>query len=199
VPFSDLLGKRARTASGVEVSAPTVRSFFRALEVFGGEVGAVRAAARKIDGRLSIDQAAAVFLLDEDTKRLAYVLEGLAPEAYYLHAARVHEVARVVAEMVAPLASRIDRFLGDPDAAIEDEDDIDVDGAILYVLGTAERLHIDPMVILDWPLGVFLDVTWAFSRPAKKDDPLRAIRKYAEDRPQVPIVGGATPAPEQVS
>jgi hypothetical protein len=182
----------------VEVSAPTVRSFFRALEVFGGEIGAVRVAALKIDGHLTVDRAVVPFLTDDDTQRLSYVLERLVPhDTYAMHASRLHEVARVVAQMVAPLASRIDRFLGDPEA--DHDEDEDVDGAMLYVLGTAERLHIDPMVILDWPLGVFLDVTWAFSRPAKRDDPLRAIRRYAEDRPQVPIVGGATPATDKVA
>jgi hypothetical protein len=164
MPVSDLLGKRVRTVSGVEVSAPTVRAFFRALEVYGGEIAAVRAAARQIEGRLSVDLAIAPFLMDPNDGRLAYVLEGLVKPAFYTEG-----VAMVMGAMVQPLAGRIDEMLGPPEA--EPGEEGDVEAGVLYVLGVAERLKIDPMAVMDWPLGLFLDATQAFSGPSGEASP----------------------------
>jgi hypothetical protein len=162
VPISDLLGKRARTASGVEVATPTVRSFFRALEVFHGEIAAVRSAARNLEGKLSVDLALSPFLATPEDGRLEYVLGGLADRP----GIDIVGVAHAVAAMVIPLAGKIDGLLGDPDADVVLEDD-DVGSDVLLILGCAERLKIDPMAVMDWPLGLFLDATTAFSRPPK--------------------------------
>jgi hypothetical protein len=162
VPISDLLGKRARTASGVEVATPTVRSFFRALEVFQGEIAGVRSASRKIPGTLSLDLAIAPFIATPEDGRLQYVLGDLVDRP----GIDVVGAARSIAPMVLPLARLIDGMLSDPDADVLLEDD-DVDAAVLMILGCSERLKIDPMLVMDWPLGLFLDATTAFSRPPK--------------------------------
>ncbi len=164
MPVADLLGKRVRTVSGVEVAAPTVRAFFRALEVFGGEIGAVRAAARQIEGKLSVELAIAPFLMDPNDGRLAYVLEGLVTPAFY-----TEQVALVVGSLMQPLARRIDDMLGPPE--VEPGEEGDVEAGVLYVLGVSERLKINPMEIMDWPLGLFLDATQAFSRPSGEPMP----------------------------
>lgn len=158
MPLRDLLGKRVRTASGTEVGAPTVRAFFRALEVFGGEIAAVRLASKQLGGKLTADQAAAPFLVGLEDGRLRYVLEGL------FSGDDLTGAGYAVAAQVAPMAWRIDQILGDPDAEVLEDDD--VDGGVLYILGIAERLHIDPMAVMDWPLGLFLDAQLAFSRPS---------------------------------
>ena len=169
------------------MSVPTVRTFFRALENFGGEIAAVRSASRKIEGRLTVDQAASPFVASVEDGRLAYVLEGLVD----------HDLvgaAYAVAEMIKPIASRIDDLLGDPDVEVR-EDESDVDTGTLLVLGCAERLHIDPMVIMDWPLGFFLDVTVAFSRPAKNKTSGPSMDAFIPTPDMSkPIVGGASRA-----
>ena len=173
MPVSDLLGKRARTASGAEVAAPTVRSFFRALEVFGAEIGIVREASRKVPGGLSPDIAIAPFLTAPSDGRLAYVLDGPPFD--------MEGAARSWVPFILPLAGRIDALLGEPGEA--GGDDSDVDSATLLILGCAERFHIDPMAVMDWPLGLFLDVVQAFSRPPK-----------AQGSEQGEIVGGMGPS-----
>lgn len=158
MPLSDLLGKKTRTVSGVDVGAPTVRQFFRALEVFGTEIGIIREAARQIPGGLLLEVAVAPFLVSPDDGRLKYVLDRPGWE----NADAVHAVAL----FVAPLAARIDGLLGVPGEGGEDTEDIE--SGVLLVLGCAERFHIDPMVVMDWPLGLFLDVVNAFSRPPSR-------------------------------
>jgi hypothetical protein len=87
------------------------------------------------------------------------VLDGLVAPAFY-----TDSVVSIVGTRLVPLAARIDEMLGPPDA--EPGEEGDVEAGVLYVLGIAERLKIDPMVVMDWPLGLFLDATQAFSRPA---------------------------------
>jgi len=162
VPVADLLGKRERTDSGVEVQAPTVRSFFRALEVFGTEIAIVRQAAAALPEGIAPEIAVAPFLVSPEDGRLAYVLEGLVADSDYLDAAIVPTIVR----FVKPLAARINALLGPADAESMPQDD-DVDPGVLLVLGCAERYKIDPMIVMHWPLGLFLDVIHANSRPPK--------------------------------
>lgn len=173
MPVSDLLGKRLRTASGAEVAAPTVRSFFRALEVFGAEIGIVREACRKVPGGIAPDIALAPFLVTPQDGRLAYVTDGPPLD--------LAGAARSWVPFILPLAGRIDALLGEPGGA--GGDDSDVDSATLLILGCAERFHIDPMAVMDWPLGLFLDVVQAFSRPPK-----------TQGTEQSAMVGGMGPA-----
>lgn len=191
MPLTDLLGKRARTASGVEVATPTVRSFFRALEVFGAEIGIVRSAAREAPNGLSLDIALSPFIIDLKDGRLEYVLEGLAPFGEQ----GPGPIAVAAATMVAPLAPRIDALLGVPGSESSDEDTEDVESGVLLVLGCAERFHIDPMAVMDWPLGLFLDSIKAFSRPAPAQDDKEAPEMVgsmfpAQEFPEV--IGGPT-------
>lgn len=163
MPLSDLTGRRERTASGVEVSAPTVRSFYRALEVFGAEIALVRQAARSIEGPISADVAIAPFLITPDDGRLAYVLEGLAQPFV---SGGVEQIARCAASFLVPIAAQIDALLGDPEATGDDSDE-DVSPGVLLVFGVAERWRCTPMEVMDAPLGVFLDAVAAYSRPPR--------------------------------
>lgn len=183
MPISDLLGRRARTGSGVEVSAPTVRTFFRALEVYGVEIGLVREASRSVPGGIGVDVAVSLFVATPEDGRLEYVI-GTSDTA----------AARLFAEMVVPLAARIDALLSPPDAEIV-EDDV-IDGPTALILGFAERFKIDPMAVLDWPLGLFLDARLALTRPPKRDAQMDAIKSMVADTPErTPIIGG----PERAS
>jgi len=166
MPLADLLGKRERTASGAEVSAPTVRTFFRALEVFGTEIGIVREASRSVADGLPLDIALAPFLVNPEDGRLAYVLEGLwKPE----DGAALVEVAKAAARFVEPVAGRVDGMLGVPGGEVEETED--VEAGVLLVFGCAERFKIDPLAVMDWPLGMFLDAIQAFSRPPREVSP----------------------------
>jgi hypothetical protein len=122
--------------------------------VFGAEIGIVREACRKVPGGIAPDIALSPFLVSPLDGRLAYVLDGVTFD--------LAGAARAIAPVVARLAGRIDALLGYPGA--EADQDGDVDPAVLLVLGCAERFKIDPMAVMDWPLGLFLDVVQAFSR-----------------------------------
>lgn len=164
MPLADLLGKRVRTGAGVYVAAPTVRTLFRALEVFGAEIGVVREAARKMPGGIPVDLALAPFLISPEDGRLRYVLDGLWAPGFD---APMVDIAKAAAQLVAPLAGRLDGLLGVPGEEGEPGDD--VDSAVLLILGCAERFHIDPMAVMDWPMGLFLDAVRAFSRPDRQE------------------------------
>jgi hypothetical protein len=195
MPISDLLGKRARTASGVEVSAPTVRSFFRALDVFGAEIAAMRSTAHKIEDiswTMPVAEAIAPFVKNTRDGRLEYVLDGLATPA----GMDPLGVALAVAERIAPFARRIDRLLSDPDAAFVPADDDEVDQSVLSIIRIAEQYKIDPMTIFDWPLALYVDVWQALSRPARdgtgdgRGGEVLSGMIATDVNP--PIVGGAT-------
>jgi len=163
VPTADLLGKKIKTVSGAEVSAPTVRSFFRALEVFGAEIGIVRSAISQVPGGISPDIAVAPFLVSPEDGRLSYVIEGLClPGADYV------EVVNALATSLLPLLGRIDAMLGESEPQEQSYEQEDVDAAVLLVFGCAERFHISPSEVMGWPLGMFLDCIQAFSRPPSR-------------------------------
>ena len=77
--MADLLWTKPREVGGVLMAPPTVRSFFRALEVFGAEIGAVREARSKVSGEIGLDVALAPFLVPTARERLLYVLEDVIP------------------------------------------------------------------------------------------------------------------------
>ena len=183
MPLQDLLDERARTGSGAEVSLPTVRTFCLALKYFGSEIAALRAASKKIPGRFTVDQAITPFVATFGDGRLEKVLSGLSS----------HDpvgTAYAVAGMVEPIAERIDELLGDPEADYE-QDSVDVDPMALYVMKCAKDVGgVDPIgVVMAWPIGFFLDVVRAFSRPAK-DSTVPA--DYVDPLPRPVVVGGPT-------
>ncbi len=175
--------------------APTTRAFFRALKVFSAEIGALRLAARQVDGPLSEDLAIVPFLIGSDDNRLEYVLED------YTAATDRSEMVRSVAAYVAPLASRIDALLSPPEGAEWDGGEAstdDVDPGVLLIFGCAERFHIDPQAVLDWPLGMFLDCIAAFSRPDREKATGHDFvgEVYAEDKTEAaPFEGSALGIP----
>ena len=163
--MSDLLWTKPRLVGGVLLAPPTVRSFFRALEVFGEEIGAVREARSRIDEPLSAEAMLAPFLAHLEDGRLDYVLEGILQEWTGGGFRPEDELARSVRAVVIALGKnlpRLDELLGEPSIEISEET---ADGDdVLYILGCADRYHLDPRVVLDWPIGLFLDVIDAGTR-----------------------------------
>ena len=173
--MSDLLWTKPRVVGGVLVAPPTVRSFFRALEVFGAEIGAVREARSRLEEPLSRDAMLTPFLVTVDDGRLDYVLEdmlqpwpggGLRPEG------ELRKAVDAALLVLGPNLARLDELLGEPSAEISEEASGGDD--VLYVLGCADRYHLDPRVVLDWPIGLFLDVIEAGAQAAKGREQERA-------------------------
>lgn len=173
----DLIGERRLVVVAGRrfiVRPPTVRTFYLALECFGSEIAIVRSAARKAEGGLSVAVAVAPFLTDPGHTRLARVLKtcvefpiGLEGDFERVLAdddATAMELALTVADMID--VKGLDAMLTPPDAQRVEpgESDGPSDESAL-VFGCAERFHIDPMAVMEWPAGVFADVVAAFSRP----------------------------------
>jgi len=167
VPMSDLLWTKPRKVGGVLMAPPTVRSFFRALEVFGAEIGAVREVRTKIEGEISVDVALAPFLVPTASDRLRYVLEDVLAEWTEPTEADLHAAARATVDVLGSNLGRINALLGEPSVEIIAEPGAGDD--VMYVLGCADRYHLDPRVVMDWPVGLFLDVVDAFSAPAERE------------------------------
>lgn len=188
--ISDLLGRRARAGDGW-ATAPTVRSFFRALDRFGPEIALVRRAARLAGGVLTADAAAALFLASAGDGRLEDVLEGVAP-------ATPAGVAAVI-ELLRPSLEKIDgSLMGDPEAPPGESDVIDSGTTLVFV--AAERAKCQPHEVMDWPLGVFVDYVIAYSRPAGGDKPTsgraaEVFRGIVPTMESAPLVDGPTPPP----
>ena len=163
MPMADLLWTKPRKVGGVLVVPPTVRSFFRALEVFGAEIGAVREARSKIEGEIGLDVALAPFLVPTARERLLYVLEDVIPGWTEPSEDDLKEAARATVAILGGNLARIDALLGEPSVEIVAEPGAGDD--VMYVLGCADRYHLDPRVVMDWPVGLFLDVVDAFSAP----------------------------------
>jgi hypothetical protein len=161
--MADLLWTKPREVGGVRLAPPTVRSFFRALEVFGAEIGAVREARSKIAGEISPDVALAPFLVTTAHERLRYVLEDVLADWTEPTEADLQAAARATVAILGGNLARIDALLGG--ATVEIEPSQGAGDDVLYVLGCADRFHLDPRVVMDWPVGLFLDVVEAFSSP----------------------------------
>jgi hypothetical protein len=158
--MEDLLGKVVRTASGVEVSTPTVRNFYRCLEVYRGEIHRIRTFIAEHGNKVEPELLITFFLATPEDKRLEYVLGSRTD---------MEERARAWIPFIVPLASAINGRLRPLDEVVvfAPEDDDEVDDAVAMVLRAADCYHIDPMAVMDWPLGLFLDVTKAFSKPPR--------------------------------
>ena len=169
--------------SGVEIKLPTVRAFFRALQVYGREIYMVREAIRKSpSGTLRSEIAVALFLARPAD--LIYVLEGLAPKEALLTDDAAQTVALGFVALLAPHLSEIDTMLGRGDAS-----EADVDAASQRILRLAKCFQIDPMTIPDWPLGVFIDAWNEFTRDDKTDTG-PGLDAMVAPRPAVSIIGG---------
>jgi hypothetical protein len=166
VPIFDFVGTSVSIRPGGEIRLPTVRAFFRALQVFGPEIETVRAAIRQSpDKGLRAEIAVAPFIAGLEDKRLIYVFEGLADAKRF----RTEEDARnIVLGYVALLAPHFDALdeLLTPSAEDEPRGADEVDPGAQRIFALAERIGIDPMTIVDWPLGVFLDALKHFSSKA---------------------------------
>ncbi len=185
MPLADLLGDKVRTGTGTEVSVPTVRAFFRACRVFGVEIGAVRRAASRVPGGLGVAAGVSPFLLTPDDGRLAYVLDGIAVGS----PVDLRAAALAVATFVAPLAPQIEELLAPAGEAVE----LEVDPGVRLVLSVAERIGVDPLRVMDWPLGLFLDA-WLSFREKKEEGHIGVMDAVLPETPQVPVVDGPTRA-----
>jgi hypothetical protein len=134
--------------------------------VFGAEIGAVREARSQVDGVMGVDVALAPFLVPSAAERLRYVLEDVLADWTEPTEADLHAAARATVEVLGANLARIDALLGGPTTEIVAEPGAGDD--VMYVLGCADRYHLDPRVVLDWPVGLFLDVVDAFSGPPEK-------------------------------
>lgn len=190
--LSDLLGERIRTKSGVVVSPPTVRSFFRALKVFGAEISSVRAAAHDplLPCGLDAEVAVSAFLGDPDDGRLAYVLEGIATGPDPLN---VVEAAMAIAAFVAPLAEQLDTLIGSGAEPSHEDGESAIDPGVGRVFLIAKHCGgIDPMTVMNWPLGTFIDANEIYLPDAMKTSG-RAAAALTDLIPTVvahPVVGG---------
>lgn len=194
MPLFDLVGTGVSLRSGALLKLPTVRAFFRALQVFGPEIAAVRQAIKRSpDGGLRAEVAVSPFMATRTDGRVAYVLEGLiAPEAFKTEAGTQEALLGLVA-LLAPNLDAVSELLGDP----EDADGLepgDVDPGVQRVLALADRLKIDPMAIAAWPLGVFLDALAHYSAPADRvphyEQEERGEPVAAVDPLHIPGLGG---------
>lgn len=174
--MADLLWTKPRMVGGVLVAPPTVRSLFRAFEVFGAEIGAVREARSKIGDSLSVDVAVSPFLVPDARDRLLYVLEDSLCGAGDVSDDALHATTRSVVGVLGPNLPRIEALLGDPTLEIVAEPGAGDD--VLYILGCADKYHIDPRTVMDWPLGLFLDVVDAFSAPPQRPQDAAASEAF---------------------
>jgi hypothetical protein len=174
--MADLLWTKPREVGGVLLAPPTVRSFFRALEVFGAEIGAVREARSKVEGALSLDVALSPFLVPAAQERLRYVLEDVITTWTEPSEADLHAAARGAVEILGSNLARIEALLGEPAAEIIPQEGAGDD--VLYILGCADKYHIDPRTVMDWPVGLFLDVVDAFTRHPAEDDEAPITDEY---------------------
>jgi len=178
--MSDLLWTKPRVVGGVLLRPPTVRSFFRALEKFGPEIGAIRQARAQLTTPLSFDVGLSPFIAAVGESRVDYVLEDVLPPWQgegYRPSSDLPAAIRALAEVLGKDLLRLDELLGDPGVDITEETAAGDD--VLYVLGCAERFKIDPRAVLDWPLGLFLDVIQVGVRSAE-------AREALESKPYIP-------------
>jgi hypothetical protein len=189
MPLADLLRDRVRTASGVEVQPPTVRAFFRALRVFGDEVSSIREAATRLPGGVSLQVAAATFMITPQDGRLAYVLDGLvSPESK-----EPISEALAVARFIEPLVPQLVKLFSP--SGDGDEPDHDVDPGVSRVVAVAKWQGVDPLAVMDWPLGLFLDVIDLSSDTKKAGPPEDVLSRIIPTTiGGKPIIGGPTRA-----
>jgi len=187
MPLFDFIGTGVSLRSGAEIKLPTVRAFFRALQVYGPEIAAVREAIRRSpDGGLRAEVAIAPFVATRTDARLVYVLEGLvAPGSLKTEAATQETLLGFVAVLAPNLAAINDLLGGDEDAEAPEPGAIAP--AVQRIFDLAERLKIDPMVIVGWPLGVFLDALEHYSR--KPDGSTDQSFPASEPPPALHIAG----------
>jgi len=187
--MSDLLWTKPRVVGGALLkSPPTVRSFFRALEVFGAEIGALREARARLEEPISSDAALSLFLSSIGDGRLDYVLEDMLQEWTGVGFRPEEELTKSLSAVVTVLGknlSRVDKLLGDPTVEITEET-IDGDD-ILYILMCSDRFKCDPRDVLDWPLGLLLDVIEVGVRSAEGR---RESNQRVNSVPVEELVGG---------
>ena len=177
MPIADLIGGRG--------AVPTVRAFFRALAVFGPEVRIARELCREVPDGLDMTLVIAPFLATPGDKRLEFVLEGctLPPEV---------GIAAIVESL-----TRLDHILGAPGEPDEGPTD-DVGPEVSLILACAERAHTDPMSVMDWPIGLFID-SISRSLGGRSAPSGQAAEVFEEIIPGIQaegVVGGPTPAPD---
>jgi len=197
VPISDLLGIRARTASGVEVATPTVRSLLRALTTFQEEIGNVVAAiAQSPDGAISPEAAAAYFVASRTDGRLKFVLDGLVDPVVLERDSTTREAILALIAISGANLRGVAALLkphGEPTIASE-ADDTDPLVRRLLLIGVRAG-GIDPVKVLDWPMGLFLDALREFLRSdgdELADKRAEMLASLAPAPERVPIVGGPT-------
>lgn len=207
MPLADLLGIRARTASGAEVKAPTVRAFLRALAALGEEIHTFREAiAEAPEGRLRpevVVDGLLAMIAERPDKPLEFVLEGLVPLDRLHGESAAREVVMVVLSLIGPSLAAMERLLKpieSDDELIPDEDD-DVDPSSRRVLAVARAHHLDPMAVLEWPLGLYLDALAELERQAGGDSSKAkaAFDSIMPEHDVRPVIGGPTRAPREVN
>ena len=189
--IDDLLWTKPRTVDGMEIlRPPTVRAFFRALAAYGREIGSLRKASRHLaaTGGLDPEIAVSAFLYLPDDERFAYVLEDVVPDRGFPYTAEERRrYLLAIVGVLGPNVARLDALFGDPEAERPLRESVGDDS--LLVFGCAERFHVDPRSVMDWPLGTFLDVVEAFSKPESVREPKVNVAEYVGDFVGAPVVG----------
>ncbi len=182
----DFVGTGVLLRSGVEIKLPTVRAFFRAMQVYGKEIHMVRESIRRSPtGSIRAEIVASLFVARPGD--LVYVLEGLVPKESLLTDEAAQNVVLGYIALLQPHFPALDGMIGPG----TDETPQDVDAASQRILRLAKSFPIDPMLIPNWPLGVFIDAWNEFSR--KPDDaPVPTYQAILPTRPDVQVVGGPT-------
>jgi len=199
-----LLGRRSVDLAGRRfvVRPPTVRTYYLALHLFGRQIALIRElAAERPDG--TVPAAAAISYLAIHPEALRELLSTCVDgDLSLLPGSDLSALAMAAIEQFSPAAAV--ELLGPPDSDAEvDSDAAQEDGSFL-ILGAAERFHIDPSAVLEWPIDIFADVVLKYGEAseAKRGGRGLAAEAFAGLIPVQhvgPVIGGPTPAPDEDS
>ena len=190
MPMFDLLWTKYREVGGVYIKPPTVRCFFRLLEAFPEELGALREARSRLeDGNdFTLDQMLAMFLGSPNADRLDWVLEDVMiphPGPGFRPKADVKAALVAVCVAFADTIKRADALLGEPEGTLDEESIAGRD--TFHLLMVADRVHVDPLRVLDYPLGFFIDIIDLVIDAAKNSQRKPATSPASDGRTPVAI------------